>query len=50
MTKEHRDYELCKEFWRSYNDLENTPERTLILYYEFIQEERRKQKRDLSQK
>lgn len=35
MSKEHRDYNLCKLFWCSPSELDNVSEETLQLYWEF---------------
>lgn len=48
ITKEHRDYEISKRLWWSYNDVLDTEENILKLYRAFIMEEEKY--KDLEQK
>lgn len=39
ITEEHREYELCKLFWRTPEQIEDMEERKIRLFWEFYQEE-----------
>lgn len=41
ISEEHREYELCKMFWRTPEQIEEMEERKIRLFREFYQEELR---------